>query len=128
MGGGGIRPGNNSSEDNPLHGNISNQPEQFNLKKAKQDHYQQGANNPIRDQRSQMKGGGGVSFSNETSNGNPLSNYNPEYLEYFKRQNEQLVAQDPFKKSGRKNQGGMGGGGGNDGGMAKGRGGVAFNM
>jgi len=24
MGGGGIRPGNNSSEDNPLHGNISN--------------------------------------------------------------------------------------------------------
>ena len=76
-------------------------------------------------------GGGGVSFSNETSNGNPLSNYNPEYLEYFKRQNEQLVAQDPFKKSGRRNRGGMGGGGGgggNGGGMTKGRGGVAFNM
>ena len=73
-------------------------------------------------------GGGGVSFTNETSNGNPLCNYNPEYLEYFKRKNEQIVAQDPYKKSGRKNQGGMGGGGGNNGGMTKGKGGVAFNM
>ena len=45
-------------------------------------------------------GPGGMSLSNETSMGNPLGRYNPDYLDHFKRQNEQLVANDPYKSRG----------------------------
>lgn len=85
-------------------------------------------------------GSGGVLPTNDTSVGNPLNPHNPEMLAYYKRINEQRVAQDPFKRHGRRRNmgyggggyggygGGMGGGGGGGGGMRRGGGGIAFNL
>ena len=96
------------------------------------------------------QGGGGLSFSNETSLGNPLYTHNPKMMEHYKRKNEQIVANDPYGHGGKyRNRGagnrssGMagvmgssvggrmgnyGGSSNGGGGMKKGRGGVAFNL
>ena len=111
---------------------------------------------PASQQGYSRQGGGGLSFSNETSLGNPLYTQSPQLMNYYKKQNEQIVANDPYghKRNINKNQGNssggmagvMGGGGsgngggvgetysgGNNGGnggqgMRQGRGGVSFNV
>ena len=43
-------------------------------------------------------GKGGLSFSNETSQDNPLYCHNHQMMEYYKKKNESLVAQNPFSR------------------------------
>ena len=117
--------------DNPLFGNAYRQGAQAEINKRWAQENKLSAAN--------QKGGGGVSFSNETSFGNPLLTHDPRVLDYYKNVNQEIVDRDPIKKGGRRRnrgnpmgqgRGGGGGarGGGNDGGMTKGRGGVAFNL
>jgi len=117
-GGFGIRPGNESSNDNPLFG-------AYNPNSYASSNYGGGSyvENPMQlaAQRQKQSSGGGVMPSNDTSHDNPLSTHSPQMLEYFKQMNAQIVAQNPIKKRGR--GGAQTSGYGNGGGK-----GVAFNL
>lgn len=59
-------------------------------------------------------GGGGLRPGNDTSIGNPLNNYRPDYLQRYADNNKEIVAQQPYKQSGAKVQTGGGVKPGND--------------
>ena len=51
---------------------------------------------PASQQGYARQGGGGLSFSNETSLGNPLYTQNHNMMEHYKKKNEKIVAADPY--------------------------------
>jgi len=119
------------------------------LEAKKREHYMQGSisSNPKASQ-------GGMSRSNECSQGNPMVMQDRQVMDRYKQINQQMVANDPIKKGGGRGAsmgmggggggamggGGMsggdmggggamgGGGGGAQDGMVKKRGGVAMNL
>ena len=74
------------------------------LDAKKRDHYQQGSITTV---QKPTHNPGGMSHSNDMSEGNPMAMYNPRMLEQYKRVNSEIVANDPMKKGNGKKYAGI---------------------
>lgn len=108
--GGGLKPGNDVSPGNPM---VPMGVRQYNQQNAGAPANRDWTNENLASRYKSLGlsgggGGGGLRPGNDTSIGNPLNNYRPDYLQRYADNNKEIVAQQPYKQSGAKAQ--LGGG------------------